>query len=124
MQDQAERAKTIAQEYRLLDKVPVRLGVLGTIGSVRFARYLSSFQSAYEGVEVEVSEAPLPKLLHRLDKGELDLTLVNPLEGVSESFHVHQLYTERDSPDLPAHVVREGAYRSRCSIVGVCADIQ
>src|SRR4051812_20175394 len=38
MQEQAERAKAIAEEYRLLDRVPVRLGVLGTIGSVRIAR--------------------------------------------------------------------------------------
>lgn len=101
MQDHAERAKTIAQEYRLLDKVPVRLGVLGTIGSVRIARYLAAFQAAFEGVEVEVSEAPLPQLLNRLDKGELDLAVVNPFEGVPVSFHVHPLYTEKYVAVLP-----------------------
>ena len=101
MQDQAERAKTIAQEYRLLDKVPVRLGVLGTIGSVRIARYLAAFQSAFEGVEVEVSEAPLAQLLNRLDEGELDLAIVNPFEGVPESFHVHPLYSEKYVAVLP-----------------------
>lgn len=101
MQDQAERAKSIAQEFRLLDKVPVRLGVLGSIGSVRIARYLAAFQSAFEGVEVEVSEAPLPQLLNRLDEGELDLVLANPFEGVPESFHVHPLYTEKYVAVLP-----------------------
>jgi DNA-binding transcriptional LysR family regulator len=101
MQDQSERAKAIAQEYRLLDKVPVRLGVLGSIGSVRIARYLAAFQSAFEGVEVEVGEAPLPQLLNRLDEGGLDLVIANPFEGVPESFRVHPLYTEKYVAVLP-----------------------
>ncbi|MDP8912379.1 MAG: LysR family transcriptional regulator [Pseudomonadota bacterium] len=101
MQEQAERAKAIAQEYRLLDRVPVRLGVLGTIGSVRIARYLAAFQSAFEGVEVEVAEAPLPELLNRFDQGSLDLAIVNPCEGVPDSFHVHPLYSEKYVVVLP-----------------------
>lgn len=101
MQEQAERAKAIAQEYRLLDRVPVRLGVLGTIGSVRIARYLAAFQSAFEGVEVEVAEAPLAELLNRFDQGSLDLAIVNPCEGVPDSFHVHPLYSEKYVVVLP-----------------------
>lgn len=101
MQDQAERAKSIAQDHRLLDKVPVRLGVLGTIGSVRIARYLAAFQAAFEGVEVEVTEAPVPELLNRLDEGRLDLAIVNPCDGVPESFHAHPLYTEKYVAVLP-----------------------
>jgi DNA-binding transcriptional LysR family regulator len=101
MQEQAERAKAIAQEYRLLDKVPVRLGVLGTVGSVRIARYLAAFQLDYKGVEVEVDEAPLPELLNRLDQGSLDLAIVNPCEGVPESFRVHPLYSEKYVVVLP-----------------------
>lgn len=101
MQDQAERAKAIAQEHRLLDKVPVRLGVLGTIGSVRIARYLAAFQSRFEGVEVEVTEAPVPELLNRLDSGRLDLAIANPCDGVPESFHAHPLYSEMYVAVLP-----------------------
>ena len=101
MQEQADRAKAIAQEYRLLEKVPVRLGVLGTIGSVRIARYLSAFQSEFDGVEVEVAEAPLPELLNRLEDGGLDLAIVNPCDGVPQSFHVHPLYTEKYVVVLP-----------------------
>lgn len=102
MQDQAERAKAIAQEHRLLDKVPVRLGVLGTIGSIRIAHYLAVFQSQFEGVEVEVSEAPVPELLNRLDDGRLDLAIVNPCDGVPESFHAQPLYSEKYVAVLPA----------------------
>lgn len=101
MQDQAQRAKSIAQEYRLLDKVPVRLGILGTIGSVRIARFLADFQGAHEGVEIEVIEAPVPELLNRLDEGRLDLVIANPCDGVPESFHAHPLYSERYVAVLP-----------------------
>lgn len=101
MQDQAERAKSIAQDYRLLDKVPVRLGVLGTIGSVRIARYLAAFQSGFEGVEVEVIEAPVPELLNKLDEGRLDLAIANPCDGVPASFHAHPLYSEKYVAVLP-----------------------
>ena len=99
--EQAERTKLIAQQHRLLDKVPVRLGVLATIGSVRLARYLAAFQLGFEGVEVEVAEAPLPDLLNRLDEGQLDLAIVNPCDGVPEGFHVRPLYTEKYVAVLP-----------------------
>ena len=101
MNDQAERAKSIAQDFRLLHKVPVRLGVLATIGSVRMARYLASFQGSYEGVEVEVTEAPVGELLNRLDEGKLDLAIVNPCDGIPESFHCHPLYAEKYVAVLP-----------------------
>ena len=101
MQDQADRAKAIAQEHRLLDKVPVRLGVLGTIGSVRIARYLAAFQTDFDGVEVEVTEAPVPELLNRLDEGRLDLAIVNPCDGVPKSFQAHPLYSEKYVAVLP-----------------------
>ena len=101
MHEQSERARSIAREHRLLDKVPVRIGVLATIGPVGIARYLASFQSSHEGVEVEVAEASLPELLTRLDGGALDLALVNPFEGVPASFHVRPLYTENYVAVLP-----------------------
>ncbi len=101
MQEHAERTKLMAQQHRLLDKVPVRLGVLGTIGSVRLARYLAAFQLGFEGVEVEVTEGRLPELLNRLDQGQLDLAIVNPCDGVPESLHAHPLYTEKYVAVLP-----------------------
>ena len=101
MHEQAERAKSIAKDFRLLDKVPVRLGVLATVGSARLARYLSAFQSSFEGVEVEISEAPVGELLSRLDEGRLDLAIVNPCDGIPASFHAHPLYTENYVAVLP-----------------------
>ena len=99
--EQAERAKSIAEDFRLLHHVPLRIGVLPTIGPVRFARFLASFQASFEGVEIEVTELPVPELLGRLDGDQLDLAVVNPFEGVPESFHSHVLYTEKYVAVLP-----------------------
>lgn len=101
MNEQAERARSIAQDFRMLQKVPVRLGVLATIGSVRMARYLAAFQGAFDGVEVEVTEAPVPELLNRLEEGKLDLAIVNPCDGVPDGFHCHPLYSEKYVAVLP-----------------------
>ena len=101
MVDQAERAKSIANDFRQLEKVPVRLGVLATVGSVRMARYLAQFQTTFEGVEVEVVEASVPELLNRLGDGRIDLAILNPCEGVPASFHCRDLYSEKYVAVLP-----------------------
>ncbi len=99
--EQAERAKSIAHDYRVLQKVPVRLGVLSTVGPVRIARCLALFQSVFEGVEVEVIEGSLNELLNRLGDARLDLAMLNPLDGLPDSFHRHDLYSEHYVAVLP-----------------------
>ncbi len=41
--DEAETTRTLAQNFRLLNEVPVRLGVMSTIGHVRLSRFLAQF---------------------------------------------------------------------------------
>lgn len=98
---EAEVTRTLADNYRLLNKVPLRLGVMSTVGPAGLSRFLARFQKDYEGVEVAVSEASLPDLTHRLDEGEFDLAVLNPLEGLGETFRVQPLYTERYIVILP-----------------------
>lgn len=98
---EAEMAKSLAQNFRLLNQVPVRLGVMSTIGHIRFSRFLTKFQREFEGVEVAVSEAPIADLKRQLQAGELDLAVLNPKDGLGEEFHAHELYTERYVVILP-----------------------
>lgn len=98
---EAEMAKSLAQNFRLLNQVPVRLGVMSTIGHIRFSRFLAKFQREFEGVEVAVNEAPIDELKRRLQAGELDLAVLNPKDGLGEEFHAHELYTERYVVILP-----------------------
>lgn len=93
--DEAETTRTLAQNFRLLNEVPVRLGVMSTIGHVRLSRFLAQFQKDYEGVEMAVSEDDVSVLEAKLDGGELDVAVLNPMDGLPTRFHSHDLYTER-----------------------------
>ncbi len=92
---EADITQTLADNYRLLDKVPLRLGVMSTVGHVRLSRFLARFQKDHEGVEVSVAEAPISELKQQLEDGDIDLAVLNPLEGLGDNFHVHDLYRER-----------------------------
>ncbi|MEQ9812208.1 MAG: LysR family transcriptional regulator [Azospirillaceae bacterium] len=98
---ETEAAQTLAENFRLLDKVPLRLGILSTIGHVRLARFLARFQSDHEGVEVAVSEGSLEELKRALDAGDLDLAVLNPLDGLGETLNTIDLYRERYIVILP-----------------------
>lgn len=93
--DGAEAAKSMADNYRLLDKVPIRLGVMSTVGHVRLSRFISQFEKDHDGVELSVSEQSLEQLKDNLEAGELDLAILNPMDGLAAAFHQQPLYTER-----------------------------
>jgi len=93
--DEAEVTKTLADNFRLLNQVPVRLGVMSTIGHVRLARFIAQFERNHEGVELSVSEDNLTELKAKLDDGEIDLAVLNPMDGLGEGFHTHKLYSEK-----------------------------
>lgn len=93
--DEAENTRSLAQNFRLLNKVPIRIGIMSTIGHVRFSRFLSDFQKSFDGVEVAVSETDIGELRYKLDEGEIDLAVMNPLDGLGDDYHAHTLYTER-----------------------------
>ena len=92
---EAERTQTMARNYRLLQKAPLRLGVMSTVGHVRLSRFLAQYQRDHEGVEVSVVEAPVDRLREQLDDGEIELAILNPLDGAADVFHTLPLYDER-----------------------------
>lgn len=93
--NETEATRTLADNFRLLNNVPVRLGVMSTIGPVRLSRFLAKFQSDHPGVEVAVIEASAPELKSRLENAELDLAVLNVLDDRRETVTVHDLYRER-----------------------------
>lgn len=92
---EAAATRVLADNFRLLNKVPIRLGVMSTVGPVRLARFLAKFQKDFIGVEVEVSEASGSELKRRLENVELDLAVMNTLDSLRGGFTVHDLYNER-----------------------------
>ncbi|MBN9304719.1 MAG: hypothetical protein BGO82_11575 [Devosia sp. 67-54] len=98
---EAEATRLMADNFRLLNNVPVRVGVMSTIGPVRLSRFLASFQGEYEGIEVAVTEASAAELKLKLERGELDLAILNAMDGFGAAFNVHALYRERYVVILP-----------------------
>ena len=93
--DEAAATRTLADNFRLLHKTPIRLGVMSTVGPVRLSRFLAKFQKEFTGVEVAVSEASGAELKARLERSELDLAVMNTLGDAQSGYTVHDLYTER-----------------------------
>ena len=93
--NEAEATRTLADNFRLLNDVPVRLGVMSTIGPVRLSRFLAKFQADHHGVEVAVTEASAENLKSRLEDAELDLAVLNVMNDQRSIFTVYDLYRER-----------------------------
>lgn len=93
--DETQVARTLADNFRLLDQVPVRLGVMSTVGHLRLSRFLAKFQHEYEGIDVVVTEASVTDLKVALDEGEIDIAVMNALDEQNDALHVHDLYDER-----------------------------
>ncbi len=93
--NEAAATRTLADNFRLLNNVPIRLGVMSTVGPVRLSRFLAKFQKDFGGVEVAVTEAGTVELKGRLERAELDLAILNPIGAVRDELNVCDLYNER-----------------------------
>lgn len=138
---QAMAAEAVAKDFRLLNQAPIRLGVMSTIGPMRVAALLSAFEQQLPGVEITVRDGAPEALAARLDADELDMAILNPLDGLGDGYRAEPLYTERYVVLLPpGHPLRERnalalrdlsgqAYVDRLScemrdmVMGVCNDM-
>ena len=93
--EEAETARTIAQNFRLLEKAPIRLGVMSTIGHLRLARFLAKFDKAHEGMELAVTEGSVAELTDQLRDGEIDIAIMTRTDALAETFRTQALYAER-----------------------------
>ena len=93
--NETEATRTLADNFRLLNNVPIRLGVMSTIGPIRLSRFLAKFQADHHGIEVAVTEASANELKSQLESAELDLAVLNSMDDARARFMVHELYRER-----------------------------
>jgi len=99
--EQAKAAETVAKDFRLLDQVPVRLGVMSTIGPMRLTSLCAAFEQQSPGIDTTVRDGAPEALAAQLDADELDMAILNPLEGLGENYRAEPLYTERYVVLLP-----------------------
>ena len=93
--DEAEVAAMLATNFKLLHKVPIRLGVLCTIGPVRLSRFLASVQQQNPGIELAVRESTVSGLIGDLEAGELDFDVLGSAGDPPAHLNHIPLYQER-----------------------------
>jgi len=97
----SEAAKTTAKGFLNLDKAPLKLGVMCTIGPRRCIGLLAHFNQHKPGVEIELHESTPARLLDELLEGSHDLAILATPEKIDGRFDAIPLYRERFVVALP-----------------------
>ena len=90
-----QAAKETANRFLRLDSAQLKLGVMCTIGPVRFVSFLSRFRADNPGVEITLTEAVPNRLCDLLTKGDLDVALIARPDGFASPLQPQPLYRER-----------------------------
>ncbi len=92
---QTRAAKETASRFLRLDSAQLRLGVMCTIGPVRFISFLNQFRRDNPGVEITLLESVPDRLCELLTKGDLDVALIARPDGFAAPLQPQPLYSER-----------------------------
>lgn len=93
---EAETAQELAQNFRLLNQAPLKLGVMSTIGHLRLARFLARFEKSFSGIELSVQETSPDTLRRDLADGKIDVAVMTQMDDMTnEQFRIMPLYQER-----------------------------
>lgn len=90
-----------AANHRRLEGVPLRVGVISTIGPARLAGHLESFRARAPGVELELHIHRHSRLLTMLEEAELEVVISNVGTNPPDWLVVKPLYRERYFVLLP-----------------------
>ncbi|OBQ75580.1 LysR family transcriptional regulator [Mesorhizobium loti] len=91
----SEHAKRTAKNFLSLETAPVTLGVMCTIGPLRFIGFLNAFRERYPGIEVTVIEGAADHLSDLLLEGKLDIALLARPQPFDHRLKAELVYTER-----------------------------
>ena len=108
MMAQAEAAKSTAMQFLRMGSAPINLGVMCTVGPMRFMSFLAEFHIAHPGCEVTLIEGVPGHLAELLLDGKLNLAVMAQPEAFSDRLEVCPLYRERFCVAFPmGHRFRE-----------------
>jgi len=99
---QRNTALTTAQSFLKLENAAVNLGVMCTIGPLRFTGFLAAFQTDNPGIEISIREGVPRYLADLLADGEIAVAVMAQPEPFPDRFHVQPLYRERFVAVFPA----------------------
>lgn len=90
---QATKAEAI--RFTRLNTIPLRIGLMTTIGAQRLSPYLARYQQEYPNIELELIVDSEAELLKQLDSGLLDLVISAPAHIPVSPYQSTLLYEER-----------------------------
>ena len=90
-----EAAKDVAADFHALERAPVNLGIMCTIGPARLVGLLSKIAHDYPGIELSLHEATPAELIEKMMKGDLDIALIGLPVPLPVQFDTHFLFRER-----------------------------
>jgi LysR family transcriptional regulator, hydrogen peroxide-inducible genes activator len=90
-----QAAKEQASRFLRLESAQIRLGVMCTIGPLRFVGFLNRFRADHPGVELTMGESVPARLSEGLVQGEMDVAVMAQPGGFDERLRAEPLYEER-----------------------------
>jgi DNA-binding transcriptional LysR family regulator len=120
MMAEAEAAKSTAMHFLQMDNAPINLGVMCTVGPIRFMSFLAEFRATHPGCEVTLIEGVPGHLAELLLDGKLDLAVMAQPEPFTDRLEIRPLYCERFCVAFPmGHRFCE---KNRVSIADVAGE--
>jgi DNA-binding transcriptional LysR family regulator len=93
--DRTGTARHVARSFLRLEAAPLTLGVMCTIGPLRFVAFLNLFRDLEPGIAVTVIEGVPSRLTELLLKGKLDIALMAQPEPFDRRLAIEPIYAER-----------------------------
>lgn len=91
----SESVKRTAKSFLSLEDASLTLGVMCTIGPLRFASFLNVFREHHPGIQVTVIDGAANRLIDLLMEGKLDMALLAQPTPFDHRLRVDPVYAER-----------------------------
>ena len=91
----SESVKRTAKSFLSLEDASLTLGVMCTIGPLRFASFLNAFREHHPGIEVTLIDGAADRLTELLTEGKLDIALLALPEPFDHRLRAVPVYAER-----------------------------
>lgn len=94
--DESVAAKRVAQDFKKLNKVTLRLGIMCTIAPTQLTELIGSIGARYPTVELHLTDSSAPELHRKLIEGEIELAIyAMPSEQLDPRLKALPLFQEQ-----------------------------
>ncbi len=93
--NRSESVKRTARSFLSLEDASLTLGVMCTIGPLRFVRFLSAFREQHPGINVTVVDGVANRLTDLLIQGKLDIAIMAQPMSFNHVLRAEVVYAER-----------------------------